>query len=107
MVNEIIRRAEICLAIASREPAPGIDTGSTVTGATSGVVERMWIGRDKRIPAKAKVNGRWYYVTQLTVVESESAQNERIQASAAAKLGMWDTVMVGDGRTYGQYFESK
>jgi hypothetical protein len=107
MVNEIIRRAEICLQLASLEPAPGIDTGRTVTGAANGVVERMFYNRDRRIAPKAKVNGRWYYVTALTAVESEADRNERITASATAKLGMWDEVMVGDGRTFGQYFESK
>ncbi len=102
-----VRRAEICLELASREPSPGIATGSTVTGAANGVVERMFYNRDMRIGAKAKVNGRWYYTNVLSAVESEADKAARIQDSAAAKMRLWDDVMAGDGRTYGEYFEIK
>jgi hypothetical protein len=107
MANEMVRRAEICLALASREPAPGIATGSVVTGAANGIVERMFYNRDMRIGAKAKVNGRWYWTNVLTAVESEADRAKRIEDSAVAKLNMWDEVMAGDGLTYGQYFESR
>jgi len=108
-MNEMIRRATVCERLATLSvDSRSIDVGDTVTGAADGKVERFYISANKRIGAKAKVNGRWYYVAQLTLVQSADDRARRIADKAVSMMLMWDEVMPGAyGKTYGQSFEEK
>lgn len=111
LIAELTRRAAICEKLALSEPAPGVEPGAVVAlksnGVTLGTVERVFYPRDIRIGGKAKVNGRWLFISHLTRIESEADRAARIQARTVEMTLMWESYMAGSEETYGQSFERR
>lgn len=112
MTPSIVARAELCLSLAAARPVPAPTPGQRVTskanGAT-GTLVRHYADRDVRRPLRASVawdhgHTTWCNADTIALLETAEQAAARIQDAACSMLCMWDHVMPGDGRTYGESF---